>query len=496
MKNALLVLNRTVRIYPATREDAAELLRTLMPIRNSDPREDLKILARMYCTALEMALRDQNRPVVDTRQEYAGLPPPSRKKRSLAKPKEEELKEQTQEEIKKKRFLAKPKEETREEEHESESGDRRRRESIGERRDAEKSLTSGAGKIKTRHELRQSDRKDDTRSKDRCDDLGKADRAGGGTAAQESKAPRIASGGRSDRPVADLARVDSPRPGRQRDGTLRDDRCANLRVDAKEYVPVSSKDSGRGRPAEEPTGDRQRDPKRQHKDVPLDTDKRENKGEGHRLRSVRGRDDSRASSDPQDSTKDRRGLQGRFGGTDIVQVARAAAQEAQNERARSRREEGRRKESNAAGNIGRGRTGAVNSEARGTTGRIHGRSPDAAVPTSVEKEQSAPDTEGRKHSRYSEDGEGGDRCKRRRTDMKDRKRACSKSRAHSEERRQSGGGKEAERGDGVLDAPSRLRGRLGSVTSSVELPGARESAERGGGRSSVDRSGDRRASRR
>jgi len=80
--------------------------------------------------------------------------------------------------------------------------------------------------------------------------------------------------------------------------------------------------------------------------------------------------------------------------------------------------------------------------------------------------------------------------------MKDRKRACSKSRAHSEERRQSGGGKEAERGDGVLDAPSRLRGRLGSVTSSVELPGARESAERGGGRSSVDRSGDRRASRR
>ncbi len=80
MKNALLVLNRMVRIYPATKEDIQELLRMLGPIRDSDPREDLKTLARMYCTALEMAQRDKKRAVVATRQEYAGLPPPLRKK--------------------------------------------------------------------------------------------------------------------------------------------------------------------------------------------------------------------------------------------------------------------------------------------------------------------------------------------------------------------------------------------------------------------------------
>ncbi len=80
MKNALLVLNRMVRIYPATKEDIQELLRMLGPIRDSDPREDLKTLARMYCTALEMAQRDKKRAVVGTRQEYAGLPPPARKK--------------------------------------------------------------------------------------------------------------------------------------------------------------------------------------------------------------------------------------------------------------------------------------------------------------------------------------------------------------------------------------------------------------------------------
>ena len=29
--------------------------------RDKDPREDLKTLARMYCTALEMQMRDRNR---------------------------------------------------------------------------------------------------------------------------------------------------------------------------------------------------------------------------------------------------------------------------------------------------------------------------------------------------------------------------------------------------------------------------------------------------
>ena len=36
-----------------------ELMRC--PCRDKDPREDLKTLARMYCTALEMQMRDRNR---------------------------------------------------------------------------------------------------------------------------------------------------------------------------------------------------------------------------------------------------------------------------------------------------------------------------------------------------------------------------------------------------------------------------------------------------
>ena len=78
MKNVLLVLNRMVRVYPATKEDAEELLATLKPISETDPREDLKTLARMYCTGLEMSIRDRN--MVDSRQEYAGLPPPAKKR--------------------------------------------------------------------------------------------------------------------------------------------------------------------------------------------------------------------------------------------------------------------------------------------------------------------------------------------------------------------------------------------------------------------------------
>lgn len=85
MKNVLLVLNRMVRIYPATKEDAEELLLTLKPISENDPREDLKTLARMYCTGLEMSIRD--RQMVDSRQEYAGLPPPARRKQPATKEK-------------------------------------------------------------------------------------------------------------------------------------------------------------------------------------------------------------------------------------------------------------------------------------------------------------------------------------------------------------------------------------------------------------------------
>ena len=81
MKNILLILNRCTRVYPSTREDAEALLAVLRPISNEDPREDLKTLARMYCTSLEMSMRD--RQMVQTRQEYAGgKPPPKSKKKT------------------------------------------------------------------------------------------------------------------------------------------------------------------------------------------------------------------------------------------------------------------------------------------------------------------------------------------------------------------------------------------------------------------------------
>ena len=84
MKNMLLILNRCTRVYPSTREDAEGLLAILRPISQDDPREDLKTLARMYCTSLEMSMRD--RQMVQTRQEYAGgKPPPKKKEESVKK---------------------------------------------------------------------------------------------------------------------------------------------------------------------------------------------------------------------------------------------------------------------------------------------------------------------------------------------------------------------------------------------------------------------------
>jgi THO complex subunit 2 len=103
MKNVLLVLNRMVRIYPATKEDAEELLMTLKPISESDEREDLKTLARMYCTGLEMSIRD--RQMVATRQEYAGLPPPPKKKADDGAPQTKQSSKSTKEEKDKKKFI-------------------------------------------------------------------------------------------------------------------------------------------------------------------------------------------------------------------------------------------------------------------------------------------------------------------------------------------------------------------------------------------------------
>eukprot|EP00887_Chlorella_sp_A99_P001761 scaffold19.g1761.t1 len=81
IKNALLLLNRCV--YPAVKHDARLLIEMLVPVRDKDPREDIKTLARMYITALEMQMRDRQRNMVATREEYAGLPP---KKRPTPRP--------------------------------------------------------------------------------------------------------------------------------------------------------------------------------------------------------------------------------------------------------------------------------------------------------------------------------------------------------------------------------------------------------------------------
>ena len=78
MRNALLTLNKMVGLYPATAEDAKELLDCLEPVAKKDPREDLKTLARMYCTALQAQMRGipgKDKTIVATRDEYAGLKP-------------------------------------------------------------------------------------------------------------------------------------------------------------------------------------------------------------------------------------------------------------------------------------------------------------------------------------------------------------------------------------------------------------------------------------
>lgn len=49
------------QVYPGSRRDALTLLGLITPIRDTDAREDLQTLARMYCSALEMQLRDKSR---------------------------------------------------------------------------------------------------------------------------------------------------------------------------------------------------------------------------------------------------------------------------------------------------------------------------------------------------------------------------------------------------------------------------------------------------
>lgn len=73
IKNALLVLNRMVKIFPGVAVYADMLRKAVEPVRENDPREDLKTLARMYCTALAASVKDKGRVLAATPEEYAGL---------------------------------------------------------------------------------------------------------------------------------------------------------------------------------------------------------------------------------------------------------------------------------------------------------------------------------------------------------------------------------------------------------------------------------------
>lgn len=250
MKNALLVLNRMVRIYPATKEDITELLRMLSPIRDNDPREDLKTLARMYCTALEMAQRDKSRAVVATRQEYAGLPPPPRKKPvrqpaeggALQKKERTERREAPTEDNEKEREKERGREKEKEKAPAKDEDKRRERreESVGQGRDREHQRD-----LRGPRDLRDQDRN------------GRDGRAEGG--APPSRAI-YASEDRGDK-GADKRDERGERPrGRG------EDRRSALRVDAPEFEPGSTKDSRRGRPAEDLPAGRERDARRPRRD--------------------------------------------------------------------------------------------------------------------------------------------------------------------------------------------------------------------------------------
>ena len=288
MKNALLVLNRMVRIYPATKEDITELLRMLAPIRDDDPREDLKTLARMYCTSLEVAQRDKTRAIVGTRQEYAGLPPPPRKKPAKqpadggAQPKKER---------------SERKELPADEEEKNKEGSKEKSRDKDDRKEKEKD------KVPARDDDRRRDRRDDGAipgrdrdQRDRSRDLRDQDRsrAGRGDAAPPSRAPYVAE-----------ERGDKAEKGVDRGERLRgrgEDRRSALRPDAPDFEPITAKESRRSRPAEEPPVGRERDAKRMRRD---DRDVRDSRAPVQQQRDTR--DQATAIADRQGQTTVERG---------------------------------------------------------------------------------------------------------------------------------------------------------------------------------------------
>lgn len=75
IKNALLVLNRMVKIFPAVGVYAERLRKAVEPIRDNETREDLKTLAGMYCTTLSASAKGKGRTMAASAEEYAGLKP-------------------------------------------------------------------------------------------------------------------------------------------------------------------------------------------------------------------------------------------------------------------------------------------------------------------------------------------------------------------------------------------------------------------------------------
>lgn len=188
MKNVLLVLNRMVRMYPATKEDAEELRVTLKPISENDPREDLKTLARMYCTGLEMSVRD--RQMVDTRQEYAGLPAPVRKKQPKeSKPDEPVSTKKKESSVSERETKKETKREEKKEPRKTEEGREDRRQDRGSRhRSSENDSKRHRNPLKHEDRDLQDPNKDSARSKNSTKkrkasdrEISRSERSGRGT---------------------------------------------------------------------------------------------------------------------------------------------------------------------------------------------------------------------------------------------------------------------------------------------------------------------------
>lgn len=539
MKNALLVLNRMVRIYPATREDAQELLRTLGPLRDADPREDLKILARMYCTALEMALRDKNRAVVDSRQEYAGLPPPPKKKVKPAP------KPQT----------AAPGKEAERGAAEGPTGDGKREGGGPGPGDGAAALVLVLGKKADRPvSTRQRDRAEDrqrqrgsereqrpTRAdREKRDELERRGRAGRDTKGAEGPSSGDAGQGggkgdarrgsageeldRSERPSnrSNLDTERRPLSDRGR-GRERDERRGNLRVEASEFVPGSSKDSGRERRFDDtPAADGERDakrPRRSIRDESRQGDRQDRNRERDQLRQPATKGDTNDAQGQNATSRPERSFE-----TDQPEEPSHASGVVEEDRGRQR-ERGRNRDrerelpqrsdtrdekaqDDRKGGSGSGRpAGETDAErlqdgARGNISRTptereaSGSQVEAPPPQQAEvlgalppKEQEGiaspgdaqPEKAGRKHARDEEERENRHKRHKRDRKEKDRKRD-RKDRSKSKDRDQDREAtKPREVPEDDIRPPARLLGRLGTGSGAALGAGVKDRGNGGGG---------------